>query len=270
MKHKTLRNFSFCAVCLAGMAAKAQAQYTNSYGYTFNNPVSASCNAASWDGMNSRLIYRMILKKHGYTDAQLGKMSTKEMYDKIEGSDPEAPKKEQAAIVPASPASRFKPSGKRVLLPELVKSLTQDAGQQNSLTQLFESGFESFDKEAKKNGLSNDLAGSVAFFIGSAYMVYRDGEAPNEDGLLILAHALQLSFNTPAMRKIPDLDKQKFHEFMVTMGTYFLVARQTSIDQRDAAMAQQIKDAATAILKGYLKIDPSKFKITANGLEVSN
>ncbi len=82
MNFKTL--LALCIVlCWPGWAL---AQY-HSYGYTFSNPVTAQCNTNFWSSMNSRLIYRMMLKKHGYTDAQLSAMSRQQMYDLIQSGD---------------------------------------------------------------------------------------------------------------------------------------------------------------------------------------
>ena len=40
-----------------------------------------------------------------------------------------------------------------------------------------------------------------------------------------------------------------------------------SDSRKDEALAATIKKAAADTLKGYLKLDPAKFKITANGVE---
>jgi hypothetical protein len=252
----------------------ALAQY-KSYGYTFSNPVTAQCNTNFWSGMNSRLIYRMILKKHGYTDAQLTAMSTQQMYDLIQSGDKgekagkPQPQEQARTAAPENPASRFKPTAKRLLLPEMVKSLTENPAYQGALLEVFEAGLQAYEKEAKKLGLANDLAGSIAFFIGCAYTVYRDGDEPNETGLEMLARALQQQFNTPAFRGIPDRDKQKFHELTIALATYLLATRQTAVETKDAPLAATLKAAAAEALKGFLKMDPARFQITANGVELA-
>ncbi len=270
MNFKTL--LALCVVfCWPGWAL---AQY-KSYGYTFSNPVTAQCNTNFWSGMNSRLIYRMILKKHGYTDAQLSAMRTEQMYDLIQSGDKgrraekSQPQEQARAAAPENPASRFEPTAKRLLLPNIVKSLTEDRAYQGALLEVFEAGFQAYEKEARMLGLSNDLAGSIAFFIGCAYTVYRDGNEPNATGLEMLARALQQQFNTPDFRRIPDSDKQKFHELMITLATYLLAARQTAVETKDAPLAATLRAAAAEALKGFLKIDPARFQITANGVELA-
>jgi hypothetical protein len=62
------------AVLVVAASSPARAQYTNSYGYSFDNPVTSTANQFFWDGLNRRLLLRMMLKKRGYTDAQLGQI----------------------------------------------------------------------------------------------------------------------------------------------------------------------------------------------------
>lgn len=256
-------------ICLIGaLVTAADAQYAGAYGVKFDNAVTAQCDTALWSSMNSRLIYRMILKKHGFTDATLAPMSTQEMYNRIENSDWDVKEKAPEAALPQTPATRFQATGGRVFLPEFVKSLTQDAEQQKALGEVFENGFVEYEKVAKKHGFTNDLAGSMSFLIGCAYTVFRDGEEPSETGLVRLAQALQISLNTPEFRKIPDAEKQKFHELLVGLGVYLVAARQTAVDTRDEEMAKALKDGAEGALKGFLKLDPSKLKITDAGLEI--
>src|SRR5512141_2294716 len=114
-----------------GAPFPASAQY-QSYGINFSNPVTAQMNTNVNTGIGSRLIYKMILKKHGLTEAQLHAMRTEEMNDRIQSGD-YGPKTEDGrkptpqaiaqTVVPSQPASRFKPAGKRLLLPEMVKSM---------------------------------------------------------------------------------------------------------------------------------------------------
>ena len=254
-------------------SSTANAQY-NSYGYSFSNPVTAQLNTNYMTGMNSRLIYRMILKKHGYTDVQLTAMKTEQMYDLIQRGDygdksaKPSPRGVAQTTVPDRPASRFKPTAKRLLLPDMVKSMTDKADYQTALLEVFETGIREFEKEASKHDLVNDVAGATAYFIGCAYSVCRDGEEPSTDGLVLLARALQLQFNTDEFRRIPDGDKQKFYELMAALGTYLVASRQTAEEQKDAEFRATIKKAAADALKGYLKMDPAKFKITANGVEI--
>jgi hypothetical protein len=255
-----------------GLSAPARAQYTNSYGYSFNNPISATANQYFWDGMNRRLLLRMMLKKRGYTDAQLGPMSTAQMKAIIEGGATDTP----AATVPAAKpaktyanATRFKPAKKRLLVGTIVNSLVQDKAQRAQLVELFDGAIKSYETEARKTGFDNDLAGAMAFFIGAAYMVHHDGSEPDDKGLEALAVALREQMATSEMAKIAAADKQKFYELMLVLGTFLLVSYQQATNDHDAPTLASLKAAAGDALRGFIKLDPAAFTITANGLELT-
>jgi len=247
-------------------AGSAWGQYTNTYGYTFNNPISASCNSLFWDRMNSRLVYRMMLKKRGYTDAQLGQMSADQMLSLLGGSS--AAKAEVEKPVQAA-ATAFQPASRPLLLPAMAQSLVNDPEQQNALLEIFTQGLQAYEKEAAPAGLKNDVAGAMAFLIGASYYVHNNGQEPDENGTELLARALQQSLDTPEFRRIADEDKQKFYELMIGLGTYLGVAYQQAVTENDAQLAGQLKGAASDALKGFLKLDPDTVRITAAGLELA-
>ncbi len=253
------------AIVIAAIAlstAPARAQYTNSYGYSFNNPVSATANQYVWDGINRRLLLRMMLKKRGYTDAQLGKMSIAEMKTIIEGAASTAPTKTYPN------ASRFKPRKQRVLVATIVNNLVADPAQRKALIEMFDGSLKAYEVEARKIGFENDLAGAMAFFIGAAYMVHHDGQEPDEHGIELLAVGLREQMSTAEVAKVSALDKQKFYELMLVLGTFLVVGHQQAVNDGDTATATSIKAAAGDALKGFLKLDPASFKLTANGLEL--
>jgi hypothetical protein len=261
-----MHRFRFVAVVVALSAAAANAQYTNSYGYSFNNPISATANAMFWDRMNSRLLYRTMLKKHGYTDAKLDQMSTDEMLAALGGTKQAAAESKK---VPPPPASRFKPAKKRLLLPSLIAAMTKDPELQKGLKAIMDAGFTAYEAEAAKEGLANDIAGAMAFFLGVAWMASHDGEQPDDDGLTLVARQLQQVFDTPEMRKIADADKQQYYELLVGLGTWLLATWQQGVETNDAQLKSIAKDAANTIIKGYLKLEPSQIRIGPAGLEVT-
>jgi len=259
------------AIVIAAIAlstAPARAQYTNSYGYSFNNPVSATANQYVWDGINRRLLLRMLLKKRGYTDAQLGRMSTAEMKTIIEGGASTAPTAKVAAAKTYPNASRFKPKKQRVLVATIVNNLVADPAQRTALIEMFDGSLKAYEVEARKIGFENDLAGAMAFFIGAAYMVHHDGLEPDEHGIELLAVGLREQMATAEFAKVSALDKQKFYELMLVLGTFLVVGHQQAVNDGDTATATSLKAAAGDALKGFLKLDPASFKLTANGLEL--
>ncbi|MCX6560295.1 MAG: hypothetical protein NTZ26_07250 [Candidatus Aminicenantes bacterium] len=258
------RRFLIPLLLLAALAP-ARGQYANSYGYTFNNPVSASCNQMFWDKMNARQTYKALLKKKGYSDAQLERLSTETMEALLAGKEGKAA---ETPAMAAPAATRFKPARSRLLLPALAGSLGTTAEQKKALTEVFEAGLEGYEKEAASSGLINDVAGAIAYFIGVGYYVIHDGDEPDGDGLEAIGRTLQHTLDTPPFRSIADPDKQKFYELMIGLGTYFAVAYRQAAEGGDAKAAAVIKDAASESLKGFLNLEPSTIRITREGMEI--
>jgi hypothetical protein len=266
------------AVALAASGA-AFAQYTNSYGYSFDNPVTSTANQYFWDGLNRRLLLRMMLKKRGYTDAQLGAMSTAQMRAIIEGTPAPQAGAATAAAPAAAPAAvikparhagatRFQPAPRRLLVGTIVASLVNDAAQQQALVELFDGAIRTYEDEGRKYGFDNDIAGAMSFFIGCAYMVSHEGQEPDETGLQLLGTGLREQMSTAEVAAISAADKQKFYELMLVLGTFLLASHQQAVQDGDTATLASLQTAAGDALKGFLKLDPASFRITRNGLEL--
>jgi hypothetical protein len=247
-------------------AMEARAQYANSYGYSFNNPVSASANAMFWNSMNARAMYRAMLKKRGYTDAQLDQMSTEQMKALL-GAEASAPGAKTAA--PGRLASKFTMGKTYLLLPDLVSNLSSDPKYRKALLDVLIQGMQAYEKDAAPDGFDHDVAGAMTFFISSAYYIYREGEEPDDTGSTIMGRAIQQRLDTPEFAKIGDADKQKFYEFMIGMGTYLLLTYKQAVEEKNAEAEGVLKSIAADTLKAYLKLDPETVRITANGLEGS-
>lgn len=261
-------------LALGGLFAVANAQYTSYSGYSFNNPVSATVSNMVWERMNARLIFRSGLKRKGFTDAQLSGLSLDELKEayrtgKIPGKKPASPPKPADPNKPASPrvpATRFKPTGQRVLLPDLINGFTTDEQHRSALASMFRASFEAFEKAAAKEKMENDVALAIAYFTSAAFLL-QDGKAPSDEATNTLARAIQIGLDTPEYRKIADLEKQKFYEFMVTMGSYLAASAAEFTGEADKPAREGLKNAAAEVLRKFLGIDPEKVKLSPNGLE---
>jgi hypothetical protein len=265
---KSMARFLTLILALAlSVSATAWGQYQSTYGYSFNNPISATCNSLAWSNMNARLTYRTILKRHGYTDAQLGQMSTDQMMAAMGGAKSakaEAKKPVQGA------ATSFRRARGYLLLPAMARSLVKDPEQQKALLEVFDQGMKEYEKQAEPQGLKNDVAGAMVFLIASSYYVFNDGLEPDSDGTDILIRVLQQNLDTDEFRGIADADKQKFYELMIGLATYIGATYEMAKAENDAELADTLKAAAGDALKGFLKFDPATVRFTPNGLEVSS
>lgn len=254
--------------CLMLLTAPAPAapggQYTSSHGYSFNNPVSAFCNDLTWNTMNARLTYKALLKRKGYSDSQIEAMSTKRMIE-ILGAEAESGPAPSPAV---AAASRFKPSGTRLYLSELARSLASDAEGRRALLQVFEAGLKAYEEGAAESGFVNDLAGAMAYFIGVSYYLIR-GEEPDEKGLDEVGLALRRSMDTPRVKAISDPEKQRFYELMIGLGTYLAAVYGQAARDGDEKATEAVRKAAGESLRGFLGLDPASIRITRAGLEIA-
>ena len=246
---------------------------TAPFGVGFKNPLSAYVASFSWQDTNAASAIRAPLKAMGYTDAQLATMSTDEMISAVRrdvgpGSAgvvaPAAPpavppgpavltfapgvsttktqvaKGELAGLVfPATSASKFVPTKKRLATKPLVAALSTDPSTQKTLDEIIEVGLKEYDKEAAVEGLLNDVAGSMAFFIGTCELVSNDGKEPDADGLALLARVLQQHLENPKVKRVSSADKQKMHEFLVGFGSIVLTTYFVSVETNDLATAMR-------------------------------
>ena len=74
------------------------------------------------------------------------------------------------------------PTKKRLATKLLIAALSSDPATQKTLDEVIEVGLKEYDKEAAAEGLLNDVAGSMAFFIGTCELVSND--KPSASGSL--------------------------------------------------------------------------------------
>lgn len=264
-----LRLLLALAVC-ASVAAPAAAQF----GYRATNSNSNMYSQRAWQRVQERTLQRPVLRSAGYTDEQIAKMSADEYeaaYQKAkqglidDGSGNPAAKPQQTPKKPAGPpATRYTPTGKRIVLEDMVKAMGSNKQEQDGLRLLFKAGLKEFETAAKDAKMENDLAFAMAFFVATSYML--DGEEVEDKAVLVLADAIQDIFDQPEMRKSSSEEKQAFAEFLAIMGTFLLASKEHLDPETDKESLEGLKEAARGVLKQYLKLDQTQYKLTPDGL----
>lgn len=248
------------ASCIATLLLGSTLQFDrptfNAYGMTMSWDPYA--NQRTWDEVNERAQYIKKLREKGVGEEKLATLSKAQLRASSEGKKvPVAPKRKGPS------STSFKPAPKRLVLQALVDGMSEDPEHRKALKTLFIAGISEFEKEAAREGMKNDLAPAMAFFAGSAYLL-RDGVAPSDEGLLLLARGLQEHLDTPVMRSMSDAEKQRLYEVMVLMGTFLIAMHDSAPDSQEA---EDLKKAAGDVLKSLLKLDPAKYRLTENGIE---
>ncbi len=292
---------SSAATRTAVLASPLRGQWSGAapFGISFNNPMSAFANSLMWQNTSASISMREPLKKMGYSEDQLDHMSADEMIaalrgGKVAGSPapipPAAPvasppaavltfnpvistTKTQVAkgdlaglVFPVTTATKFVPSKKRLATKQLVAALSPDPAIQKTINDVVEAGLKGYDKESASEGLTNDVAGSMAFFIGTCELISNDGKEPDPEGIALLARILQQQFENPKVKRVSSADKQKMHEFLVGFGSIVLATYFASADSSDLATVGALKDGCNTFAQNMLKVDLNQFEITGFGL----
>lgn len=134
---------------------------------------------------------------------------------------------------------------------------------------VFEEGFKAYEAEAKKEGVENDVAGALTFFILTHWSIYNEGKEPSDKGTVAMVRQLQNLLSSPEMRSAKDADKQSLYEWCVTMSTFSLATFQVAKNENDEKLGSNLKEAAGGALKKLLGVEPERIQVTDLGLEIA-
>ena len=168
---------------------------------------------------------------------------------------------------PSIPATRFKSTGRRTMLEAFVTAASEDAGQRENLRTLLRAVFTAYEAAAEKGGISNDLAGALAFYVGANYTAYTGGAEIDEAGSALVARQIRAALETPVMRAASDSEKQQLYENFIMMAG-LLSARQ-ELAKGDPAATKALRALGAEGLKYLLGVDASRVKITGEGLRIT-
>lgn len=166
----------------------------------------------------------------------------------------------------ADSATRFTPSGKRIMVAKMAESLGDTAEEKKSLTDLFEAALKGFEEETKKAGMPNDVAPALAFFVQTHWAIYT-GKAAPEAGADKMIGQIRALLDTPEMASSSNAEKQSFAEYCVCMSVLTLTLYQTAEGNKDTMAT--LRATAGKSLRTMLGAGPDKVSITANGLEIN-
>jgi hypothetical protein len=252
-------------------------QWTNPYtGNKFNNPISSYLDTQIMHSMQRRNMYRGMLRRKGYSESKIDQIM-KGSEDEIkvvlglkkEGASQATSPAKGAIITNAVPTTRFKPASKRLLMDSFVDGLSKKKDERETLRQLFAEIFKTYEAEAKKAGLANDIAGALTFFVAANYSAYNKGVEISDPGTKTMALQFQTAMDSEGMRKAPDAQKQKMYELYIMLGGFTLAGYQAAVESKDADFQKTMQKMGGDGLQYLLKVDPSRVKITDAGLEIT-
>ena len=231
MNTKKLWPLLFLALLLTFQPAAAQ--YTDSMGYGgWNNPMSSLASTMLW----SRLIYRTP------ADYKNGTISS--------GASSTSARSTQSSARPQSSkpiderSVKFRSTGTYVRTPELANKLGNNPAEREQYLKLMNASLDTFNQQAQKAGLQNDLALALSYFLGENVRIYHGQPDLSDQQFVDLRNTIaQVLASTGALNTATDRQKQEFYEALVAY---------TGITQFGYEQGLQAKN--DAIIKGYQKI----------------
>lgn len=167
-------------------------------------------------------------------------------------------------------ATRFKPSGKRILIPDLARRMASNPEQRESLQNLFEEGMKIFEAEAEKQGTTNDVAAALTFFTAAQWSIYNGGGSISDAREKVLIKQFQATLNVPEMRNAGDAEKQALYEWYISTSMFSLVMSGQAEKTNSAETAAGVRVFAGKMLTLVFGVAPDRVHVGDKGLEIAN
>lgn len=267
---------------LMSLATAADAQYRGAFASSWNNPVSALSNTQMWNNINGmasrRAMLKSSLRKYGCSDAQLNAMASEAELMRalsskscsasgVVGAATRAAASQQSSTpTMRQPASiRFQPSGERVVLPQIVAAITQDASERQALVQLLGGAIDQFEAAQRVKSSEYDLASAMSFFASVSIQLQHPGSEINAKGGEALTFAVREALG-PKAASISDRDKQQLYEALLSFGMLFALSSRNA----DAKTLAQLKQTSAEVSRTLMGLDVARYRFTADGLASVN
>ena len=192
---------------LLSLSQQSSAQYRDSLGSPWSNPISATMSTMIWNKINEMTMYGAANKRSSGSSRRT----------KNTPSQPE--------VVPAYrlyPPVRFKSTGTRLKLSEMVDAFGGTA-QEKAETKILLAGIlDKYDAAAAAKGYPNDLALAVVSYIGLNSQVYHqrseDTILPFEMNIGLRDVFAESAVDNGIFKDLTDRQKQEMYEAFVMMG----------------------------------------------------
>lgn len=257
MTRSSIRPFLLVLSLLLIQPATAHAQYGDSWGIPWNNPVSATLSTNVW---NNWTIYQLQQRKaHGAAA----------------GSSQGSAAPRTATPAPAPPARpdtsylRFRPSGTRLTATKLADQIGSTPAEKQQLAADLNTIYQAFDQQAARLGKPNDLGLALSYFLAQNTVMYRSKPDPTDAQFVELSNVLSswLAENG-ALKNLTNQQKQELYETLVAFTGLAQAGYQQAMAQGNQENLQAVRHLAGVNLKSITHIAPDRFDFTEQGLTI--
>jgi hypothetical protein len=164
-------------------------------------------------------------------------------------------------------ATRFKPSGKRLLLDSFVNSLSDAADERKIYRETLTALLTEYEKTAKEAGIENEITLAVTYAV-SQYWTIGKAATVSETASDAIYTQLRGALEVPEIAKLSDTEKQRLYEkVLLTAFTLQITETLTAAKGNDEAKSK-IAAAARIALQDLVGIEADKLLLTEKGLAV--
>ena len=227
-----------------GVAQQTVAQYRDSLGTPWSNPISATMSTMIWNKINEMTMYGPANRRSSSPSRRTTNTPS------------------QPEVVPAYrlyPPVRFKSTGTRLKLQEMVDAFAGTAQEKEGMKKLLAGILDKYDAAAAAKGYPNDLALAIVSYIGLNSQVYHQR---NEDTLLPFEMNIGLrdmfaesAVDNGIFKDMTDRQKQEIYEALVMMGGVTYHFYEEAKKKNDLEELKACKLVAEKNL-GYIGIKP--------------
>ena len=229
------------------LAAPALAQFNDSMGGSFNNPLSASTSTMIWNS----IFYRT----NGSTS---NSKSTPGPAARTREAPPSKAINENAV--------RFRSTGGPIKTREFADQLGNTPAERESYLKLMNSVLDGFDKQAQKAGLQNDLALALSYFLGENVRIYRGLPELSDEQFVNMRNAIADTLaSTGALNSTTDRQKQEYYEALVAYTGITQFAYEQAKQAGNETTAKGSQKVAGQNLRTVTKMSPDDIALRQDG-----
>ncbi|HZO89771.1 MAG TPA: DUF6683 family protein [Chthonomonadaceae bacterium] len=240
--------------------AQAHAQYSDSMGGSFNNPISSSLSSQIWGNLQMQQnlnMQRMLMQRRRQVAPQIRTEPT--------------PSRSTATAPQAT--TTFRPVAPQLMPRQLAAMMGKTPSQRQQLEQLLAICLKLFDYLEKKQEpahkvVPHDVACSLSYYLAANYEVYTQKEVtPRQyEALCVLTRSLLRQY--PSFQSLSNRQRQQLHESFAILGSLPALAAYEEAAKHNNK--QQLEAARQLALKNLqnLGLSPETMQITDTGLEI--
>ena len=241
-------------VAVLSFSGHAAAQFTDSMGAAWSQPLQAYASTAIW----SSIFYRTYNKSGTKT------ATSRTSNPAVKPSNAATPSRTAAPIDDAS--LRFRSSGGYIKTRELADQLGGTQAERDQYFKMMNAVLAAFDGQAAKSGRKNDLPSALSYFLAENARIYH-GQADLSDAQFFelrnqIAQALTAD---GAIRSMSDRQKQEMYETLVVYTGLTQYGFEESVKAGNQQMSQGYQKLAGMNLEAVTKRSPDEIDLGAIG-----